>query len=53
MAMAIPDDCDEIGAFLVEERRQEDIIGNEEMGLGEFGEELEVVLGAELSARSA
>jgi len=40
-SVAILDDFEEVGAFLVKEGRQEDVIDNEELGLGEFGEELE------------
>jgi hypothetical protein len=40
-AVAILDDFEEVGAFLVEEGCQEDVVDDEEVGLGEFGEELE------------
>lgn len=48
-AVTILDDFEEVRAFLVEEGCQEEVVDDEEVGLGEFGEKLEArAVGARL-----
>ncbi len=41
LTMTILDDFEEVGPFLVGKGRQEDVIDDQDVSLGEFGEELE------------